>query len=82
MISVIVIDYKKNNPLLRECLEHLQKQTYKNFEIILLTDYKNELEFPKLRKKSYGRYVGPAQKRDDGVKMAKGEIIAFIDDDA
>ncbi len=82
MISVIVIDYKKDNPLLRECLEHLQKQTYKNFEIILLTDYKNNLKYPKLRKKSYGRYVGPAQKRDDGVKMAKGEIIAFIDDDA
>lgn len=82
MISVIVIDYKKDDPLLRECLEHLQKQTYKNFEIILLTDYKNNLSYPKLRKKSYGKYVGPAQKRDDGAKMAKGEITAFIDDDA
>ena len=82
MVSVVVIDYKKDNPLLRECLDHLQKQTYKDFEIILLTDYKNNLKYPKLRKKSYGRYIGPAQKRDGGAKIAKGEIIAFIDDDA
>lgn len=82
MISVIVVDYKKENPLLRECLEALLKQSYKNFEIILLTDYKNNLKFPRLRKYSYGKYVEPAKKRDDGARKAKGEIIAFIDDDA
>lgn len=82
MISVVLVDYKRENPLLRDCLEALQNQSYSNFEIILLTDYGNDLKYPKLRKKSYGRYVGPAKKRDDGARMAKGEIIAFIDDDA
>lgn len=82
MISVVIVDYKKDNPLLRECLESLQKQSFTNFEIILLTDYKENLKYPRLRKKSYGRRVGPAKKRDDGVRMAKGEIAAFIDDDA
>jgi GT2 family glycosyltransferase len=82
LVSVIVVDYKLNNPLLVECLAAIEKQTYRNFEIILLTDYPVNLRFPKLRKKSYGRYIGPAQKRDDGAVAARGEILAFIDDDA
>lgn len=82
MISVIIVDYKKDNPLLKECLDNLQKQTYLDFEVILLTDQKNNLKYPKLHKKNYGKYIGPAEKRNDGVKMAKGEIAVFIDDDA
>lgn len=82
LISIIIIDYKKDNPLLHQCLDNISKQTYKNFETILLTDFSVDLNYSKLRKKSYGKYVGPAKKRDDGVKTAKGEIVAFIDDDA
>ena len=81
-VSVIVIDYKEDSPYLTKCLEEIGKQSYENYEIILLTDYISNLRFPKLRRKSYGRYVGPAKKRDDGAKMARGEILAFIDDDA
>lgn len=82
LVSIIIVDYKKNNPYLVECLDAIQKQNYKNFEIILVCDYKVDLSYPKLRQKSYGHYVGPAEKRDEGAKMAKGEILAFIDDDA
>ncbi len=82
LVSIIIVDYKKNNPYLLECLDAIQKQTYKNYEIILVCDYKVDLSYPKLRQKSYGHYVGPAEKRDQGAKMAKGEILAFIDDDA
>jgi len=82
LVSIVVIDYKTRNPYLIECLEAIRQQSYSHFEIILLTDYPNDIKYPKLRKKSYGHYVGPAQKRDDGVKLAKGEIVAFIDDDA
>lgn len=81
-VSIIVIDYKKNNPYLVECLDALQRQTYLHYEIILVTDYPNKLHYPKIHKKSYGYYVGPAEKRDTGASMAKGEILAFIDDDA
>jgi len=82
LVSIVVIDYKKKNPYLTECIEAIEKQTYKNFEIILICDYKVELNYPKLRQKSFGHYVGPAEKRDVGGKMAKGKILAFIDDDA
>lgn len=81
-VSIIIIDYKDNNPYLIECLDAIQKQTYKNFEIVLVHDLQIKMKYPKLRMKSLGRYVGPAEKRDIGAKMAKGEIVAFIDDDA
>lgn len=97
LVSIIVVDYKKKNPYLVECLDAIQKQTYKNFEIILVTDYPVTLparpschsdrsggifSSPRFIKKSFGHYVGPAQKRDWGAKKAAGEILAFIDDDA
>src|SRR6266498_3916083 len=82
LVSIIVVDYKKNNPYLSECLEAIEKQSYTNFEIIVVHDLKINLKYPKLRLKSFGRYVGPAEKRDVGAKMARGEILAFIDDDA
>ncbi len=82
LVSVIIVDYKKSNPYLKEGLDAIAKQTYKNYEIILITDYPVGLVSPKLRKKSYGKYVGPAKKRDDGAKMARGSILAFLDDDA
>lgn len=82
LISIIIIDYKDNNPYLIECLDAIQNQSYKNYEVILVTDYKNNLKYPNLIKKYYGKYVGPAEKRDDGAKLAKGQILSFIDDDA
>ena len=83
LVSVIVIDYKKKNPYLIECLEAIQNQTYKNFEIILETDYPLAIKYPKLKIIDYrGKYVPPAKKRDHGSKIAKGEILSFIDDDA
>jgi cellulose synthase/poly-beta-1,6-N-acetylglucosamine synthase-like glycosyltransferase len=82
-ISVIVIDYKKNNPYLLECLSAIQKQTFKDFEIILETDHPLKLNFPKLKIVDYqGKYIPPANKRDHGAKIARGEILTFIDDDA
>lgn len=82
LVSVVIVDYKRKNPYLTECLDHLLKQTFRNFEALLLTDYPVALRYPKLRKKYYGHYVGPAVKRDDGAKLARGKIVAFIDDDA
>ena len=95
LVSIIIVDYKKKNPYLLECLEAIEKQSYRHFEIILVCDYHLNLSssrpvrrggmrgsIPTFTQKSFGHYVGPAQKRDIGAKMAKGEILAFIDDDA
>lgn len=82
LASIIIVDYKKKNPYLVECLEAIQRQKYTNFEVILVSDYPVDLKYPKMTKKSFGHYVGPAEKRDWGAKLSKGEILAFIDDDA
>jgi len=64
-------------------------QTYKNYEIIIVSD-NPELKLPegsflkiKKLKVIYNKNkVGISYARNIGIKEAKGEIIAFIDDDA
>ena len=65
----IVIACPKPSWMLEECLKAIDRQTYRNFETIVLPD---ELT---------GK-VRPAEKRNRGIKAARGEIVAFIDDDA
>lgn len=77
----IIIPLKKFNAFLDENINALLKGTYQNFEIIVLPDGKEIKKFPKTIVIPTGS-VGPAEKRDIGAKIAKGEILAFIDDDA
>jgi glycosyltransferase involved in cell wall biosynthesis len=65
----IVIACPNESWMLKECLEAIDAQTYKNFEVIVLPD-------------SVTGKIRPAEKRNIGISKAKGEIIAFIDDDA
>ncbi len=86
-VSVIIPVKEPTRFLLTENLPAMQKQTFKRFEVIVLPD--NAEKTPLLQKKyawlriiPTGKITRPAEKRDIGVKKAKGEIIAFIDDDA
>lgn len=67
-----------------ECLDILLKQTYKNFEIILIPDEPlgNKFEKEKRIKIIRCQTRNVSKKRNVGIKASKGEIIAFIDDDA
>ena len=86
-ISIIICTYN-NKDLVKRCLNSIFSQSYKNFEVIcvdggskdgtlnLLKKYKvkvihNKKRFPE----------GPEMGKSQGVKKAKGEIIAFIDQD-
>ena len=91
----VVIACPNGSWMLDECLAALGRQTYRNFEVIVLPDASstgsvNQLETlnSKLTTLNYqlstiptGK-VRPAEKRNIGIKAAKGEVIAFIDDDA
>lgn len=77
----IIVPFKKPTSYLHECLARIEKQSYRNFEIILLPDQKEKFPSSKLRVIPTGQ-IGPAEKRDIGAKKSTGDILAFIDDDA
>ena len=77
----VIIPYKEPNSYLYECLTQMEKQSYKNYEIILLPDKKEKVINKKVKVVSTG-VMGPGGKRDIGARNARGEIFAFIDDDA
>lgn len=79
----IIIPVKVINDYLRlETIPALLKQTYKDFEIIILPDRDSDEKFSKTKIISSWPKLGPADKRDLGAKKAKGEILAFLDDDS
>lgn len=69
IIFSIIIPVRKSNAYLKETLQKLNKQTFKQFEVLVITD--------KISKTS-----NPASKRNLGAKMAKGIYLAFLDDDS
>ncbi len=81
----VVIACPASSWMLVECLKALDEQTWREFEVIVLPDEERsieagELHFP-LTVIPTGK-VRPAEKRNLGILAAKGEVVAFIDDDA
>jgi glycosyltransferase involved in cell wall biosynthesis len=88
-ISVIIPTYNRGNQL-KICLEKLCQQTFKNFEVIVCDDgstddtaqivaeFKAKLDLQYIKDENFG---GPARPRNNGLKIAKGEVIAFLDSD-
>lgn len=77
----IVVPFKKDNPYIRECLDHCLALEYPDFEVILLPDETFVSPDPRVRVIPTGP-VGPAEKRDLAIGIATGDVLAFIDDDA
>ena len=79
----IVIAVKGDNPYLRQSIAHCLIQNYPKdrYEIIVLPDEEIKIEEPLVRIIPSGPEL-PAIKRNLGAKEARGEIIAFLDDDA
>ena len=88
-ISVIVPVYKVE-PYLRTCVDSILRQTYRDFELILVDDgspdncpaicdeYAAKYNFIKVIHKPNG---GLSDARNAGMELAAGKYIAFIDSD-
>lgn len=80
----VVIACPRESAYLAECLNALSRQTYPNFDVIVLPDHEIEssFEMPAFARVSVTGKVRPAEKRNLGIHQAQGSLIAFLDDDA
>ena len=90
LISIIIPYYKKKL-FFSKAIKSVLRQSYKNFEIILIYDdiSRSELKFvnkilKKIKKKKIiinKENLGAGISRNKGIKAAKGNFIAFLDAD-
>jgi teichuronic acid biosynthesis glycosyltransferase TuaG len=92
LISIITPVFNREK-LIVECMESVQKQTYANYEHIIIDDCSSDSTVaaveimskkdPKilLVKSTENSGGKPGKVRNIGIKMAKGEFVAFLDSD-
>jgi glycosyltransferase involved in cell wall biosynthesis len=90
LISVIIPTYNRGS-LLPRSIKSVLKQTYKNFELIIVddgsTDYTKKIVEKYLKEDQRIKYIyqensgGPPKPKNTGIKASKGEYIAFLDSD-
>ena len=88
-VSVIITTYSRDRwEWLRECVESAQAQTIPALEIIVVVDHNPQLleeitrEFPAVVAVPNIGGRGVSGARNSGVKASRGEVVAFLDDDA
>lgn len=90
MISIIVPVYNVEN-YLRQCIDSLCNQIYKDIEIILVDDGSTDTSFEICKELSdkdrrihvihHERCQGLSSAKNDGIQQSKGEFIGFVDSD-
>lgn len=87
LVSVILPTYKRTE-YLKLTLQSVLKQTFQDFEVIVIDDGTPNDDnlflcqtFEKVRYIKIENSGGPARPRNIGIKEAKGMYIAFVDDD-
>lgn len=86
-ISVVIPTYNREESL-RKCLRAVTSQDYPDYEVIVVDDGSRKgtramvvREFSDLIYLRQETNRGPAAARNRGIRFARGEIIAFTDDD-
>lgn len=89
LVSIIIPFYNRFN-LVEEALNMLVKQTYQNFEVVLVNDgsegdfeiehFKSQYEFP-IKYDKLQRNSGPGAARRRGRELAEGDFIVYLDSD-
>ena len=79
----VVIACPAPSPYLTECLAGLARQTYRDYEAIVLPDNPApDYPWPAGVRVIPTGHQRPAEKRNLGIAEARGSIVAFLDDDA
>lgn len=89
LVSVIIPSYKRYS-MLKEAIKSVLSQTYNNFELIIVLDSYPDSKVNNLSllfnkdkrlKLLKGNKLGGAKARNIGIDSARGDYIAFLDDD-
>ncbi len=87
-ISLIIVNYNGLH-LLKECLESLRLQTFRDFEIIIVDNASQDgsgeyirANFPEVKLIVLPLNVGFGGANNEGLKQADGECIALLNNDA
>lgn len=89
LVSVIVPIYNSER-FLKECIESIASQTFKDFEVLLINDGSTD-ESPQIcdnYSKKYNNFItfhkgnsGVSSTRNYGIERARGKFITFVDSD-
>ncbi|MBU3913304.1 MAG: glycosyltransferase family 2 protein [Nanoarchaeota archaeon] len=84
-VSVIIPVYNEEEDI-GKCLASLNKQSYRNFEIVIVDDDSTDKTLEVVKKFSRIRifkqnHQGPGNARNLGAKKAEGDILVFVDAD-
>lgn len=93
MVSCIIPTYKRSDTLIR-AVKSVINQSYKNLEIIIVDDNEPNDEYSlivqerlkaisdeRIRYIQQKKHINGAAARNVGINAARGEFIAFLDDD-
>lgn len=94
-VSVIIPTYKRETKYLLRAIKSIENQTYKNIEIVVVDDNISDSQYRKENIDFMKKYkddqeviyylnpqnIGGALARNNGIKMATGDFITFLDDD-
>lgn len=93
LVSVIIPTYKRADKLLRS-INSVCEQTYSKLEILVVNDNENDDDYtkalialmetvtdPRVRLIFQEKHINGAAARNVGIRNARGEYIAFLDDD-
>jgi GT2 family glycosyltransferase len=87
LVSIIILNLNRKKDLM-SCLKSLKKQTYSNYEIIIIDNASIDGSVEEIRKKyrkiiiyKTKKNLGTSYTRNAGVKFSKGELIWFLDND-
>lgn len=92
LISVVMSTYNETEPILRQAIESVQNQTYKNFEFLIILDNPHNEQIQKIveayakedcriRILHHEKNQGLTQSLNEGIAKAEGSLIARMDAD-
>jgi cellulose synthase/poly-beta-1,6-N-acetylglucosamine synthase-like glycosyltransferase len=77
----VIIPFYKDEGYLKECISHCLKLDYTNYEIIVVSHSALSMSNDGVRVLLVDN-ASQGSKKDAGIKVASGEVCAFVDDDA